>query len=205
MFEFLVIDDDSTRVNSYKQAFAYLNLDYAFSKKDFVEKIKKTYDGYIVDVIFTEETFEELNFSGIIKALPEKKPLFIISENWQTAMDSMKMKALISNKSKYNQVLGYLSWNQIKEENEYAKDFIQGQIQNYFNLAYNAYSQNQAGIESPQKLIEMLYEGILRFCARAKVAIRNEDIEQIQEEAQSFFLFCTKKTRCFTLSWITVV
>ena len=34
------------------------------------------------------------------------------------------------------------------------------------------------GIESPQKLIEMLYEGILRFCARAKVAIRNEDIEQ---------------------------
>lgn len=46
------------------------------------------------------------------------------------------------------------------------------------NLAYNAYSQNQAGIESPQKLIEMLYEGILCFCARAKVAIRNEDIEQ---------------------------
>ncbi|HEB7537961.1 TPA: flagellar export chaperone FliS [Campylobacter coli] len=46
------------------------------------------------------------------------------------------------------------------------------------NLAYNAYSQNQAGIESPQKLIEMLYEGILRFCSRAKVAIRNEDIEQ---------------------------
>ncbi|EJP9653744.1 flagellar export chaperone FliS [Campylobacter jejuni] len=46
------------------------------------------------------------------------------------------------------------------------------------NLAYNAYSQNQAGIESPQKLIEMLYEGILRFCARVKVAIRNEDIEQ---------------------------
>ncbi|EAI9903494.1 flagellar export chaperone FliS [Campylobacter coli] len=46
------------------------------------------------------------------------------------------------------------------------------------NLAYNAYSQNQAGIESPQKLIEMLYEGILRFCTRAKVAIRNEDIEQ---------------------------
>lgn len=46
------------------------------------------------------------------------------------------------------------------------------------NLAYNAYSLNQVGIESPQKLIEMLYEGILRFCSRAKVAIRNEDIEQ---------------------------
>lgn len=46
------------------------------------------------------------------------------------------------------------------------------------NLAYSAYSQNQVGIESPQKLIEMLYEGILRFCSRAKLAIRNEDIEQ---------------------------
>ncbi|MBM0637621.1 flagellar export chaperone FliS [Campylobacter sp. VicNov18] len=46
------------------------------------------------------------------------------------------------------------------------------------NLAYNAYSQNQVSIESPQKLIEMLYEGILRFCARVKLAIKNEDIEQ---------------------------
>lgn len=46
------------------------------------------------------------------------------------------------------------------------------------SLAYNAYSQSQVGIESPQKLVEMLYEGILRFCSRAKVAIRNEDIEQ---------------------------
>ena len=47
------------------------------------------------------------------------------------------------------------------------------------NLAYNAYSENQVGIESPEKLIEMLYEGLLRFCARIKVCIRNEDIEQI--------------------------
>lgn len=46
------------------------------------------------------------------------------------------------------------------------------------NLAYNAYSQNQVGIESPQKLVEMLYEGILRFCARIKSCIKNEDIEQ---------------------------
>ena len=46
------------------------------------------------------------------------------------------------------------------------------------NLAYSAYSQNQVGIESPQRLIEMLYEAILRFCARIKIAIKNEDIEQ---------------------------
>ena len=46
------------------------------------------------------------------------------------------------------------------------------------NLAYSVYSESQVGIESPQRLVEMLYEGILRFCARAKHAIRNEDIEQ---------------------------
>ena len=46
------------------------------------------------------------------------------------------------------------------------------------NLAYNAYSQNQVGIESPQKLVEMLYEGLLRFCSRIKICIKNEDIEQ---------------------------
>lgn len=46
------------------------------------------------------------------------------------------------------------------------------------STAYNAYSENQAGSQTPQKLVEMLYEGILRFCSRAKFAIRNEDIEQ---------------------------
>ena len=56
------------------------------------------------------------------------------------------------------------------------------------NLAYNAYTQNQMGVESPQKLIEMLYEGLLKFCSRIKISIRNEDIEQLQEEAYSFFL-----------------
>lgn len=43
---------------------------------------------------------------------------------------------------------------------------------------YNAYSENQIGIESPQRLIEMLYEGLLRFCSRMKVFIKKDDIEQ---------------------------
>lgn len=46
------------------------------------------------------------------------------------------------------------------------------------NLAYNAYSQNQAGVESQEKLVEMLYQGVLRFCSRVKLAIKDEDIEQ---------------------------
>ncbi|ANE32097.1 flagellar export chaperone FliS [Campylobacter hyointestinalis] len=45
------------------------------------------------------------------------------------------------------------------------------------NLAYQAYNQNNIGIESPKKLITMLYEGILRFIYRAKKAIDDEDIE----------------------------
>lgn len=46
------------------------------------------------------------------------------------------------------------------------------------NLAYSAYSQNNASIESPEKLISMLYEGILKFANQAKVAIEANDIEK---------------------------
>lgn len=46
------------------------------------------------------------------------------------------------------------------------------------SLAYNTYAQNDIGIESPQKLVEMLYEGILRFNMQAKRAISNDDIEK---------------------------
>ena len=48
----------------------------------------------------------------------------------------------------------------------------------YGNLAHNIYAQNNVGIESPHKLIEMLYEGVLRFNAQAKKAIKDKDIEK---------------------------
>jgi len=48
----------------------------------------------------------------------------------------------------------------------------------YGNTAYNAYMQNSVGIESPAKLIEMLYEGVLRFNAQAKKAIKENDVEK---------------------------
>ena len=48
----------------------------------------------------------------------------------------------------------------------------------YGNSAHNIYAQNNAGIESPTKLIEMLYEGVLRFNAQAKKAIKEGDIEK---------------------------
>ena len=46
------------------------------------------------------------------------------------------------------------------------------------NLAYNTYMQNNVSVESPHKLIEMLYEGILRFNVKAKQAMMQEDVEQ---------------------------
>ena len=46
------------------------------------------------------------------------------------------------------------------------------------NLAYDIYTQNNIGIESPEKLIEMLYEGVLRFNAQAKKAIKDGNIEK---------------------------
>jgi len=48
----------------------------------------------------------------------------------------------------------------------------------YGSSAHNIYAQNNVGIESPAKLIEMLYEGVLRFNAQAKKAIKDADIEK---------------------------
>jgi len=46
------------------------------------------------------------------------------------------------------------------------------------NTAYNVYNENNISIESSTKLIEMLYEGVLRFNAQAKKAIKDGDIEK---------------------------
>ena len=48
----------------------------------------------------------------------------------------------------------------------------------YGNNAHNIYAQNNIGIESPAKLVEMLYEGVLRFNAQAKKAIKDKNIEK---------------------------
>ena len=45
------------------------------------------------------------------------------------------------------------------------------------SLAYNTYTQNNIGIESPEKLIQMLYEGVLRFNMQAKRSINDNNIE----------------------------
>ena len=46
------------------------------------------------------------------------------------------------------------------------------------NTAHSIYTQNNLEIESPTKLIEMLYEGVLRFNAQAKKAIKDKNIEK---------------------------
>jgi len=48
----------------------------------------------------------------------------------------------------------------------------------YGNLAHDIYAQNDIQVESPIKLVEMLYEGVLRFNAQAKKAIKDENIEK---------------------------
>ena len=44
--------------------------------------------------------------------------------------------------------------------------------------AYNIYQQTHSKVESQPKLIEMLYEGILRFSSLAKKGIERGDIEK---------------------------
>jgi len=51
-------------------------------------------------------------------------------------------------------------------------------FQMYGNSAHNIYAQNNVEIESPAKLVEMLYEGVLRFNAQAKKAIKDKNIEK---------------------------
>jgi len=46
------------------------------------------------------------------------------------------------------------------------------------SMAYNSYIENNVAVESPTKLIEMLYEGVLRFNAQAKKAIKDENCEK---------------------------
>lgn len=48
----------------------------------------------------------------------------------------------------------------------------------YSNTAHNIYAQNNIDVESPTKLTEMLYEGVLRFNAQAKKAIKDGNIEK---------------------------
>lgn len=48
----------------------------------------------------------------------------------------------------------------------------------FTNLAYNTYNQNNIGVESPEKLIQMMYEGVLRFNMQAKRSIKDGDIER---------------------------
>ncbi len=64
-----------------------------------------------------------------------------------------------------------LSMKNSDEENEKGSKM-------YGNTAHNIYAQNNVGIESPEKLISMLYQGVLRFNAQAKKAINDGNIEK---------------------------
>jgi flagellar protein FliS len=46
------------------------------------------------------------------------------------------------------------------------------------STALNAYAQNAARIESPEKLVQMLFEGVLSFTGQAKKCIEDGDIEK---------------------------
>lgn len=66
----------------------------------------------------------------------------------------------------------------MKELNHHNKDDKNKGFKMYGNAAHNIYAENNVGIESPAKLIEMLYEGVLRFNAQAKKAIKDRTIDK---------------------------
>lgn len=145
MKSFLVIDDSRERESLYNRVFNFLKLEFAFTKRDFLRKLSQSYDGYIIDIIYEPESYEDYSFQQILEKIPNKKPIFLISSQWDKAMDQMKMKAL-RKCGKYNDVLGYFSWKMICESNqeEYVRDFAKEQIAHYFDMAYGAFDENQS-------------------------------------------------------------
>lgn len=144
MKKFLVIDDDATRLDSYKKLFDFVDIEYASTADEVKSKIPVC-DGYLVDIIYNEACYSGLTFKVVVDLLPENKPIFIISNKWNEAMDGSKMQCLVQS-SKYRNVLGYLSWDKIDsgDANEIVKDFILTQYNNYYNLAFEAFGPDQA-------------------------------------------------------------
>lgn len=144
MKKFLVIDDDITRLNAYKKLFDFVEIEYAATTEEVKSKIP-TSDGYLIDIIYNEACYSGLTFKVVVDLLPENKPIFIISNKWNEAMDGSKMQCLVQS-SRYKNVLGYLSWDKINsgDTNEIVKDFILTQYNNYFNLAYEAFGADQS-------------------------------------------------------------
>jgi flagellar secretion chaperone FliS len=66
----------------------------------------------------------------------------------------------------------------MKEVNNHKKSDKNKGSNMYGNTAHSIYAENNMGIESPAKLIEMLYEGVLRFNAQAKKAIKDGTIDK---------------------------
>lgn len=144
MKKFLVIDDSQDRKSSYSRVFNFIELDFAFTKEEFLEKIELNYAGYFIDIIYEPESFEDFSFQQILERIPERKPIFLISSQWEAAMDQMKMKCLRTC-GKFNDVLGYFSWKTINEgkQEEYVRDFAKEQMAHYFDMAFGAFDENQ--------------------------------------------------------------
>jgi flagellar protein FliS len=64
------------------------------------------------------------------------------------------------------------------EDSRFSNNDLKKGSKMYGNTAHNVYAQNEINVESPTKLIEMMYEGVLRFNAQAKKAILDGDIEK---------------------------
>ena len=70
----------------------------------------------------------------------------------------------------------------------------------YGNLAHNIYTQNNLAIESPAKLIEMLYEGVLRFNAQAKKSMKDGNVEKKVYWVNRSVAIITELSSCLDLS-----
>lgn len=136
--KFLVIDDEcEQRRDVYCDFFDFLNLDFANNSTELEQKIKMTYDGYILDVLFQNTCYNMVTFDFVVEKLKENKPIFIVSSDWKAVMDTAKMNSLTASQ-KYKNILGYFSWNSINNENaNIIKDFAKTQLMHYYEMSFD--------------------------------------------------------------------
>lgn len=68
------------------------------------------------------------------------------------------------------------------------------------NTAHNIYAQNNVGIESPAKLVSMLYEGVLRFNAQVKKAMKDSNTEKKVYWTNRSIAVITELVNCIDMS-----
>ena len=183
MKRFLLIDDDPSRLNNYYSFFDFLELEYLTGKTQFDEMNLTEFSGFILDVIYQKDgPYRDLTFDYVVDKLPQNKPIFIISADWQTVMTNRKIIKL----RQQRRTLELLTWENITNEEHQGVTYIKDQAKTSW-LLYN--SQNMECVDKNQNLI-ILQISDLEFGSHLQTPFIKTDrqilLNQIRNDIKKF-------------------